>query len=145
VRPFFLALEPSLIYTLIGLWCKSMLKMLLIVFFKLLFLENYKMLGDLWRTLSPFPSCFMVFILLFTTNMGNMKRGSLLLIIFRHKARCPPRWSFICLGPNSSIPKGHYTSPQLCLSILDRRYPHCGPYEWSCSCLWPPFDLISPS
>jgi hypothetical protein len=32
----------------------------------------------------------------------------------------PPRWSFICPSPLSSMPKGHCVIPQLCLSILSR-------------------------
>jgi hypothetical protein len=34
---------------------------------------------DLWQALSLLPCCFMVLILLFTTNMGSMRRGSPLL------------------------------------------------------------------
>jgi len=33
----------------------------------------------LWRALSFLPSCFMVFILLFTSNMGSIWRGTPLL------------------------------------------------------------------
>jgi hypothetical protein len=79
VKPSFLALKPSSTYTLIGSWCKSTSKMLLIVFLELLFLESYKMPKDFWQTLSPLPGCFMVFILFFIINMGNMRKGSSLL------------------------------------------------------------------
>jgi hypothetical protein len=42
-------------------------------------LESCMMPGGFWQALSPLPSCFMVFIFLFTTIMGNMWRGSPLL------------------------------------------------------------------
>jgi hypothetical protein len=37
------------------------------------------MLRSFWQALSPLPGCFMVFIFLFITNMGNMWRRSPLL------------------------------------------------------------------
>jgi hypothetical protein len=46
--------------------------MLLIMFFELLFLENYVMPRGLWQTLSRLPGCCMVFILIFTTSTGGM-------------------------------------------------------------------------
>ncbi len=52
----FLASEPSSTYILIGLWCKLMLNMLLIMFFKLLFVKKCEMLGDFPWTLSPFTT-----------------------------------------------------------------------------------------
>jgi hypothetical protein len=76
MRPSLLASELSSTYTLIGPWCRSMSKMLLITFFKLLFKNNYVMLKNFWRALSPLPGYFMVFILLFITNMGDMWKGS---------------------------------------------------------------------
>ncbi len=82
VRPSFLASEPSSTYTLIGPWCKSMLKTFLIMFFELLFLESCVMSRGLWWTLSFLPSCFMVLILFFTTSMDGMWRGSPLLSHF---------------------------------------------------------------
>jgi hypothetical protein len=45
------------------------------MFLKLLFVESYEMLRDLWWTLSFLLGCFMVFILLFITSMGNMSKG----------------------------------------------------------------------
>jgi hypothetical protein len=45
------------------------------MFLKLLFLESYEMLGDFWWTLSFLLGCFIVFILFFTTSMGNMSKG----------------------------------------------------------------------
>ncbi len=83
VRPSLLAFKPSLTYTLIGPWCRSMLKTLLITFFKLLFLEGCVIPGGLWQALSPFLGCFMALILLFTTSMGNMWKGSPLLNHFQ--------------------------------------------------------------
>jgi hypothetical protein len=50
--------------------------MLLITFLKLLFLENCVMPRGLWQALSPLPSCFMVFIFLFSISMGDMLKGS---------------------------------------------------------------------
>jgi hypothetical protein len=107
-RPSLLAFEPSSTYTLIGLWCRSTSKTLLIVFLELLFVESCVMLGGLWQTLSPLPSCFMVLILLFITSMGCMWRGSPLL---NHKARWPFKRSFIYFGPLSNSPKDHLREP----------------------------------
>jgi hypothetical protein len=45
MKPSLLAFEPSLTYTLIGPWCKLMLKTFLITFLELLFVNNYVMLG----------------------------------------------------------------------------------------------------
>ncbi len=61
------------------LWWKLMLKTLLITFLELLFLEICVMPRGFWWALSLLPCCFMVFILFFTTSMGNMWRGSPLL------------------------------------------------------------------
>jgi hypothetical protein len=44
------------------------------MFYELLLLENYEMLGDLSWALSLLLGCVMVFILLFTIKMGNMSR-----------------------------------------------------------------------
>jgi hypothetical protein len=79
MNPSFLASKSSSTYTLIKPWCKSTLKTFLITFFELLFLKNCVMPRGLWWTLSPLLNCFMVFILFFTINMGNMWKGSLLL------------------------------------------------------------------
>ncbi len=79
MKPSILAYETSSTYTLIGPWWRSMLKMFLIMIFKLLFLESCVMLRSFWQALSPLPGCFMVFIFLFITNMGNMWRRSPLL------------------------------------------------------------------
>jgi hypothetical protein len=54
----FLTSNPSSTYTLIRSWCKSTSKMFLISFFFIFFLENSKMLRDLWWTLSLLPRCF---------------------------------------------------------------------------------------
>ncbi len=43
VMPFLLASKPALLCTLIGPWCRLMLKTHLIVFFELLFLNSYVM------------------------------------------------------------------------------------------------------
>ncbi len=146
MKPFFLASKPSLTYTLIALWCKSTLKTLLIMFFKLLFLESYGMPKDLWRTLSLLPGYFMVLILLFTINMGNMRRGSPLSSHLQAWGRVTPfRRSFIYFDPLSNISINHYTSPWLRLSIPNEQYPHCGPYEWNYPFLWPLCNLVSPS
>jgi hypothetical protein len=58
MRSSLLASEPSSTYTLIGPWCRSTLKMLLMMLLELLFLESYVMSRGLWRTLSFLPSCF---------------------------------------------------------------------------------------
>jgi hypothetical protein len=87
VKPYFLASKPSSTYTLIGSRHKLISKMFLIMFFKLLFKKSYKMSGDLWRTLSPLLGCSMVLILLFITNMGNMKEGvTIIESKFKHEA-----------------------------------------------------------
>jgi hypothetical protein len=137
---YFLTSKPSLIYTLIGSWCKSTLKKLLITFFELLFLENYEMRKVFWWTLSPLPGCFIVFIFLFTTNMGNMKRGSPLLNHLQAQGRVTLKRSFICLGPLLNIPKDHYANLQLCLSIPRKWYPHHGPFGWNYPCLLTTFQ-----
>ncbi len=62
LKPSLLAFKPSSTYTLIGLWCRSTLKIFLILFRKLLFLENYVRLGGLWQTLSPLSCCLFVFV-----------------------------------------------------------------------------------
>jgi len=111
MRPSLLTFEPFLTYTLIGLWCRSTSKMLLVPFFELLFLKGWIMSGGLWQALSPLPSFFMVLILLFITNMGDMWRGHHYWIIFKHKVGWPPMKSFICFGPLSSFPKNHRASP----------------------------------
>jgi hypothetical protein len=56
----------------------------------LLFLKSYEMSWDFWQTLSLLPCCFMVFIFLFTSNMGNMKRGSSLLSHFQAQGKGDP-------------------------------------------------------
>jgi hypothetical protein len=63
--------------------------MFLIVFLELLFLDNYEMLRDLWRSLS-LPGYFMVFITLLTTNMCNIKKGSPLLSHLQARGRVTP-------------------------------------------------------
>jgi len=62
-----------------------------------------------------------------------------------HEIGWPPRRSFICFRPLSNSLKYHHAGLQLRLSILNGWYPHRGAYEWDYSCLWPPFDPISPS
>jgi hypothetical protein len=109
------------------------------------FLESFEMLRDLQRALSPLSSCVMVLIFLFTTNMGNMRKGHHYWIIFKHEARWPLKWTFIFPSPLSNTPKNHCVIPQLCFSIPNEQYPHRGPYKQSCSYLWPPFHTISPS
>ncbi len=142
-KPSFLASYLFSTYILIASWYKSMLKTHLITFFKLLFLESYRMPWDLWRTLCPLLGYFMVFIILFTINMGNMKRGSPLSSHLQGWGRVTPfRRSFICPSPLSNIFKNHCTSPQQCLSIPNGQYPHPRPYEWDCPFLWPFFNLV---
>jgi len=86
VRPPFLAYEPSLTYTLIRLWCRSTLKTLLIAFFELLFLESCVMLGGLWWTLSPLPSCFMFIIFFLLPAWVECGGGHHYWVIFKHEA-----------------------------------------------------------
>jgi hypothetical protein len=108
-----------------------MSKTLLITFLELLFLESCQMLRVFWQTLSPSLGYFMVFILLLLPAWATWKRGHHYWVIFKHKARWPRRCIFICLGPLSSIPRNHYMSSHLCISIPNGRYPHCGLYEWN--------------
>ncbi len=145
VRPFLLVSKLSLTCTLIGPWWRSTLIMLLITFFKLLFLKSYMMLGGFWWALSPLPSCFMVHIFLKLPAWATCGGGHHYWFIFKHEAGWPPRRSFICFGPLLSFSKNHYAGPQLCLSIPNGQYPHHGAYEWNFMRLWPPFDPISPS
>jgi hypothetical protein len=58
MKSFLLIFEPSSTYTLIGSWCRSMLKMFLITFFKLLFEKNCVMSKGFWRTLFFLLSSF---------------------------------------------------------------------------------------
>jgi hypothetical protein len=145
MKPFFLALKPSLTYTLIGLWCKLMYKMLLIVILKLLFLESYKMLKNLLWTLSLLLGCFMVFIFLFITNMGNMNKG------------------FIVIKSSSGMRQGdplnaplfafsHYWAlvetiawtPNFVFASLMDDNNIVGLMNEGCFYLWPPFNPLSP-
>ncbi len=137
VRSSFLVSKYSSTYTLIRRWCKSTSKTLLITFLDLLFLENCVMPGGLWWTLAPLSSCFIMFILFFIINMGDILKGSHYLIIFRHEARWPFNMSFICFVPLSKSPRNHYTSPQLHLSILIGQYLDHKAFEWNYWCLWP--------
>ncbi len=77
-------------YIVIGRWRKLTLKTLLITFLKLLFLGSCVMSRGLWRTLSLLAYCFMVFILLFTTNMGDMWKGSPLLNHLHAQSKVTP-------------------------------------------------------
>ncbi len=135
MRPSFLASKPSLTYTLIGLWCKLMLKTFLIMFFELLFLNSCVISRGLWWSLSPLLGCFIVFILLFITSMGGIWKGHHYQIIFWHEVRWPHRRSIICFVPLSSSFKDHHACPQLRLSILNKGYSHHGAYEWNYVCL----------
>jgi hypothetical protein len=145
VRPSFLTFKPTSTYTLIRSWCRSMLKMLIIMFLELLFLKSCVMLGGLGRTLSFLQSCFMVFIILFISSMGDIWRGYQHWIIFKHEEGWPLKRSFIYFGPLLNFFGNHHVGRQLCLSIPIKWYAHRGAYEWDYSLLWPPFDLISPS
>ncbi len=89
VKPSLLASKPSLIYTLIGSWCRSMSKFFLISFFELLFFKSYVMLRGFWRTLLPLPNYFMVLIF-FTTNMDDMLRMSPLLSHLQARGKVTP-------------------------------------------------------
>jgi hypothetical protein len=64
--------------------------MLLIMFIKFLFLESYKMLRDLWVTLSLVPGYFMVFILFFITSMGYMSKGFIVIESFLNTSQGDP-------------------------------------------------------
>jgi len=90
VKPSFLASKPSSTYTLIASWCKSTLKIILIIFFKLIFLKSYGIRRDLWWALCPLLAWFMVLIIFFTTSMGNMKMTSPLLSHFQAWGRVTP-------------------------------------------------------
>ncbi len=144
VRPSLLASKLSSTYTLIGPWCKSMSKTFLIMFLELLFLKSCVMSGGLWCILSLLPGCFMVFFFFFVLRTwATCGGGHIYWVIFRHEARWPPRRSFICFCPLSKSLRGHRANHQLCFSIPNKQYSHCGAYEWDYQCLWPPFHLIN--
>jgi len=143
MKPSILALEPSLTYTLIGLWCKLILKMLLITFFKLLFLKMYEMLGDLWWALSLYRVILWCSFFSLLPTWITWRGGHHYWIIFRHEAMWSLRRFFICHGPLLNILRNHCVSPQLCFSIRSGWYPHCGPFESDYFCFWPPFDLVN--
>jgi hypothetical protein len=129
--------------TLIGLWCKLTSKTFLITFFKMLFLENYEMLGVIWQTLSHLPSCFMCSFFSLLPAWATWRRGHHYWIIFKHKVKWT-RWrSFIFPSPLSNIPKNHCASPKLCISIPSGRYPHCEPYEQNYPCFLSPFNPVN--
>jgi hypothetical protein len=110
VRPSFLAFEPSSTYTLIGPWCKSMLKN---IFTNVSQVTTFKELCDVKGPLvniAFLPSYLMLLILFFITSMGSMWRGHLYWVIFRHEARWPPRKSFICFCPLSNCPRDHHAN-----------------------------------
>ncbi len=77
VRPSLVAFEPFSTYTLLKVMKQINVKNIFSNIFWVL--KNYEMPRDLWRTLSPLLGCFVVFILLFITSMGNMKKRSPLL------------------------------------------------------------------
>jgi hypothetical protein len=117
---------------------------LLLVFLELLFFVSYKMLKDLWQTLSIFTMLFYdVHSSLYYWHGQHERGGHHYLIFFKHEVRWPHRRSFICLSPLLNTSKNHCASPQLCFSIPNGQYPHCGPYERNYFCIWPPFDPIS--
>ncbi len=121
--------EPSSTYTLIGPWCKSMLKMLLITFFKLLFLESCVMLKSFWQALSHYQVilwCSFFFLLPAWAACGG---GHHYWTIFRHEVGWPPKKSFIYFSSLSNFLKDDFVGPQLCLSIPNGQYPHCGAYD----------------
>jgi hypothetical protein len=61
----------------------------------LLFLEIHVMLKGLWQALSLLPCCFMALILLFTTSMGGMWKGSPLLNNFQAQGKVTPLGGFL--------------------------------------------------
>jgi hypothetical protein len=129
-HPSHLASHLSSTYTSIGSSCKLTPKTFLIVFFKLQFLEIYKRPWNLWWTLSPLPSCFMVLILFFTINTSNMRKGSPhYWVIFKHKAWWPFKRFFIYLSPLSNIFRNHCMSPNYVFPSLMDKYTHRGHYE----------------
>jgi len=135
VKPSLLTSRPSLTYTLIGSWCKLTLKMFLITFFKLLFLESCKMLGDLWQASSPLPSFFRCSFFSLILAWVAWEEVHHYWVFFKQEVKWPLKRYFICLGPLLRILKNHYANPQLCFSIPSRQYTHCGPYERNCLCL----------
>ncbi len=143
MRPSFLALNPSSTYTLIRSWCKSTPKMFLIWFLFIFILENSKMSGTFGE---HYPFYHVVlwcsFFFLFPAWVA-WRRGHHYWIIFRHEATWPLKRLFIRLEPLLNIPKDHCASPQLCLFIPSKQYPHCGPYNRNYPYLWPPFNLIN--
>jgi hypothetical protein len=143
MKPSLLASEPSLTYTLIGPWCMSMSKTLLITFLELLFLKNCVVTGGLWQALSFSLNWFMAFIFSLLLAWATCGGGHHYWIIFSHVVGWPFRRSFICFGPFSNSFRDHHMGPQLHLSILSRWYPHHGAFEWDYLCFWPSFDLIS--
>jgi len=98
VRSSFLVSKPSLTYTLIRPWCKSTSKTLLIMFFKLLFLESYGCRGAFGEH-SPLSQvvlpCSFYSLLLAWVTCG---RGHHYWVIFRHEARWPLKGPLFALA-----------------------------------------------
>jgi hypothetical protein len=98
---------------------------------------------DLWQALSPLLNCFMVFIFPLLSTWVAWGQGHHYWIIFKHKARWPPKRFFIHPNPLSSTLGNHCVNPQLCLSILSKQYPHHEPYEWDCPYFGPPLTQLA--
>jgi hypothetical protein len=105
-----LASKLSSTYTLIGPWCKSMLKTFLIMFLELLCLDNCAMLGGFWWILSLLPCYLMVLNYFLLRAWAACGRGHLYWIIFKHEARWPFRRSFIWFCPLSNFPRDHHAN-----------------------------------
>jgi len=111
MRPSLLASEPSSTYTLIGPWCRSMLKMLLIIFSSYYFKKVmwcWGAFGEHYPLYQVVLWCSFFFLLPTWATCG---RGHHYRIIFRHEARWPPKKSFICFGSLSNFPKDHFVGP----------------------------------
>jgi hypothetical protein len=89
MRSSFLAFKPSSTYTLIGPWCKSMLKTLLLTFLQLLFFKSYVMSGGFGEHCSLYRvilwHSFFSLLPTWATCGGDHHYR----VIFRHEARWP--------------------------------------------------------
>ncbi len=89
MRPSLLAFKPSLTYTLIGLWRKLTLKILLITFFKLLCLKNCVMLGAFGKHYPLYQVVLWYSFFFLFLAWATCREGHHYWIIFRHEARWP--------------------------------------------------------
>jgi hypothetical protein len=112
-----LAPKPFSTFTMIGPWCRLRLKMLLITFLKLLFLENCVMLGSFGEHCPLYQVVWWCSFFSLLLAWATYEASHHCWVIFKHKARWSLKRSLICFGPLSNSPKYHHVGPQLHLSI----------------------------